>query len=264
MTEAQARLVANLDRYREIAIAASGGVDSMTLAYVAHRFSEAVATIVHAVSPAVPSAATERVQAHAGRHGWHLLEIDAGEFQDPAYLANPVDRCYFCKSNLYHRIRSVTGLTIASGTNLDDLSDFRPGLRAAEELDVVHPFVEAGLRKSDIYALAKYHGLDDLSTLPAQPCLASRIETGIAIDAGDLRFVEAIERELAAWLPDAAAVRCRITMNGVRVECAPLPHGPDYLRLAKHLDGLCAAAGRHLDSIEPYRRGSAFLREGTR
>ena len=105
--------------------------------------------MLHAVSPAVPPHATARVRAHAERHGWALTVADAGEFDDPRYRANPVDRCYFCKSNLYDRIRSVTEGTVASGTNLDDLGDYRPGLKAAAERGVVHPFVEAGIDKAD-------------------------------------------------------------------------------------------------------------------
>ena len=73
------------------------------------------------------------MRAHAWRHGWALTEIDAGEFSDPRYLRNPLNRCYFCKSNLYDRIARLTDRSIASGANLDDLGDVRPGLLAAGE-----------------------------------------------------------------------------------------------------------------------------------
>ena len=108
----------------------------------------------HATGPAVPAAARGRVEAHAAKHGWPLALLDAGEQADPRYRANPVDRCYYCKTNLYARIREATPDTIASGTNRDDLDDFRPGLRAAAERDVVHPYVEAGIDKARVYALA--------------------------------------------------------------------------------------------------------------
>ncbi len=126
--------------------------------------------------------------------------LDAGEQADARYRANPVDRCYYCKTNLYARIREATPDAIASGTNRDDLDDFRPGLRAAAERDVVHPYVEAGIDKADVYALAASLGLDDLERLPAQPCLASRVETGIAIAPDDLAFIDAVETRLAARL----------------------------------------------------------------
>ena len=135
-------------------IAVSGGVDSMTLAHVAWRFARARTTMYHATGPAVPAAARARVEAHAATHGWPLVLLDAGEQADARYRANPVDRCYYCKTNLYARIREATPDTIASGTNRDDLDDFRPGLRAAAERDVVHPYVEAGIDKARVYALA--------------------------------------------------------------------------------------------------------------
>ena len=151
----EAALVAVLDRYPALAVAASGGVDSMVLAYVAHRFSRAEVLVMHAVSPAVPLVATQRVREHAQRHGWNLRLLDAGEMADPDYLANPVDRCFHCKKNLYGRMAALAGGTLASGTNLDDLADFRPGLEAAKNHGVVHPYVEAGLAKADIYALSR-------------------------------------------------------------------------------------------------------------
>src|SRR4249920_3245451 len=100
-----ARLVSVLDRHERLAVAVSGGVDSMTLAHVAWRFSRARTTMYHATGPAVPAAARGRVEAHAARHGWPLVLLDAGEQADPRYRANPVDRCYYCKTNLYARIR---------------------------------------------------------------------------------------------------------------------------------------------------------------
>ena len=263
MTLEQCRqnLVAVLDRNAELAIAVSGGVDSMVLTYIAHRFSKAEVTAIHAVSPAVPTVATERVEAHARRHGWSLRLIDAGELRDPAYRANPVNRCFYCKTNLYDSIRAVTAVPIASGTNVDDLSDFRPGLAAARDRNVLHPFVEAGVRKAEIYALAAAHGLNDLAALPAQPCLASRIETGIGVDAQSLQFIERVEGELLALLPAASAIRCRITPAGIQVECSPLPQGEDRARSEERVRELCAEAGRPLAGFRPYQRGSAFLRD---
>lgn len=256
--EAQARLVAALDRHPDLVIAVSGGVDSMTLAFVAHRFSSGRVSMLHAVSPAVPPHATARVRAHAGLEGWNLAIADAGEFADPRYRANPVDRCFFCKSNLYDRIRSVTQATVASGTNLDDLGDFRPGLKAASLRGVVHPFVEAGIDKAAVRALARLHGLDDLADLPAQPCLSSRVETGIAIDADDLGFIDAVETAVAALVPAGASVRCRITHAGVALELDdPETAGDAAGRLASDL---CARTGRTFSGVRPYRRGSAFLR----
>lgn len=262
MSRLQDKLVQILDAQPAMAVAVSGGVDSMVLAFVAGRFSRTRLRVVHAVSPAVPTAATLRVKTHATREAWPLLVLDAGEMADPRYLTNPVDRCFFCKSNLYGAIRAVVGHdTIASGTNLDDLGDYRPGLKAASENGVLHPFVEAGLAKTDIYALARRHGLDDLADLPAQPCLASRIETGLAIDADSLRFIEEVENDLETWLPGRAPLRCRVTAAGVFIECGDMPDGAVMRRITARLETLCGDTGRTFAGIRPYRRGSAFLRQ---
>jgi uncharacterized protein len=256
----QADLVSVLDRQPALVIAVSGGVDSMVLSFIAHRFSRTAVTAVHAVSPAVPMLATERVKRHATRHGWTLKLIDAEELSDPSYRNNPVDRCFYCKTNLYARIRAETDLPIASGTNCDDLGDYRPGLDAARHYQVLHPFVEARIGKADIYALAKAHGLSDLAALPAQPCLASRIETGIGVDAASLRFIEEAEAGLAARLPGRGALRCRITASGVYVECEVLPLGQELARVESWVGALCGREGRIFAGFRAYRRGAAFLR----
>ena len=241
-----------LDDYPRLAIAVSGGVDSMTLAHAAHRRCSDV-TMIHAVSPAVPAHATARVRAHAARGAWRLIVTGAGEFDDPRYRANPVDRCYFCKTNLYARITAVTDAPVASGANLDDLSDYRPGLMAAAEHAVVHPYVLAGMDKAAVRALARTYGLDDLSELPAQPCLSSRVETGLAIRADDLGFIDRMERLLAPHLPPGTDIRCRVTHGGIVVEASADLADDGVAR------DLCMAEGRTFLGLKPYRRGSAFL-----
>jgi uncharacterized protein len=250
------------DVLREIGpavVAVSGGVDSMTLAHLAALHVTAGALMVHAVSPAVPAAATARVREHARNHAWQLAVLDAREFADPRYRANPVDRCYFCKSRLYDRIRGLFHGTIASGTNLDDLGDFRPGLKAAEERRVVHPFVEAGICKAGIRQLVRWHSLTDIAELPAQPCLASRVETGIRIDADDLAFVDAAERHIRRHVSATANVRCRLTRQGGVVELGG--EGVcDPGEVAELAASFCKAAWRAFVGVRPYRRGSAFIR----
>lgn len=249
-----------LSRHTTLAIAVSGGVDSMTLAHAAHRLLRpSSVTILHSATPAVQTDATARVRDHADRFGWDLRVIDAGEFADPDYLRNPINRCYFCKSNLYAVIRRETDGPIASGTNLDDLGDYRPGLKAAEEKNVCHPFIEAGCTKADVRHIAREFGLDDVSELPAQPCLASRIETGLRVTPDDLRFVELVERRLAETDP-SAIIRCRVVPGGIRLELEDRIWRDLGLRgrAVSAAEEICHRSGRALVEVCPYVRGSAF------
>lgn len=258
MTDAEVRLATILSGHASLAIAVSGGVDSMTLASFAQKHMPGQVSMIYAVSPAVPAAATARVLLQAKSDGWNLTVTDAGEFDDPRYRENPVNRCYFCKSNLYERIHTLTASRIASGANLDDLGDYRPGLLAAAERNVVHPFIDAKMAKADVRAMA--HGLRlEVAELPAQPCLASRVETGLRVEAADVSFVEACEQRLNSLLPQPGTMRCRITRSGVLLEL-----GEDTIAGAHALEAemalLCNAAGRVFSGTRPYRRGAMFVR----
>jgi len=265
MSTIEEAIAAVLGEIGPAVVAVSGGVDSMTLAHLAARHGRSGVTMVHAVSPAVPAAATARVRAHAERFGWRLTVLDAGEFADRSYRANPVDRCYFCKANLYGTLAGRFAGAILSGTNRDDLTDFRPGLRAAAEQGVRHPFVEAGIGKAEIRGLARELGLDDLAELPAAPCLSSRIETGVAIAAADLALVEAVEDMLRQALGQID-LRCRVGRAGVRIELGGngldefLAAGAIPIRRA--VEARVTGAGHRFLGYGPYRRGSAFLRAG--
>ena len=256
-----------LDGIGDAAVAVSGGVDSMTLALLAGRRLGAESAMFHAVSPAVPPEATERVRAFAAREGWRLTVLDAGEFADPAYRANPANRCFYCKTNLYGALAGRTDATLLSGTNLDDLGDWRPGLKAAEEHGVRHPFVEVGIDKTGVRAIAAALGFDDLSRLPAAPCLSSRVETGLRVEADDLASIHAAERYLARQLRrlEPETVRCRKRKIGIVIELdAPTLAALSESRRAALGDtvaGMFAMGDEARPvSFAPYRVGSAFLR----
>ncbi|WP_142846099.1 adenine nucleotide alpha hydrolase [Telmatospirillum sp. J64-1] len=253
------RLLAFLDAQGPLAIAVSGGVDSMTLASVAHRYAAEKPLMIHAVSPAVPSSARDLLLDHAQAEGWDLSFLDAGEQDDSRYRANPYDRCYFCKSNLYASIRKVTARTIASGTNLDDLGDYRPGLQAAKEHGVVHPFVMAGIDKAAIREIARRFGFSTFSELPAQPCLASRVETGIRIDPLDLRFVDEAEKAVRDHLGERHVIRVRLRRQGVFLEISCALSDRRKEEVAQTMRRLCLEYGRVFMAIEDYRQGAAFV-----
>lgn len=260
-----ARLAAVLQGCAPCVVAVSGGVDSLTLATLAHRVLGREAHMVHAVSPAVPSAATHRVRELAAREGWRLTVLGAREFEDPRYLDNPANRCYFCKSHLYAALAAAVPGQMLSGTNTDDLDDYRPGLDAAREAGVRHPFVEAGISKAGLRDIARELGLGDVAELPAAPCLSSRVETGIRIAAPALGFIDAAENLVHDRL-SPTTVRCRLRRAGVVIELDPGTHSRlgdfDLAELRAALEAL----GRQFDvagdvSFAPYARGSAFLRE---
>ncbi|EPX77963.1 hypothetical protein Salmuc_03285 [Salipiger mucosus DSM 16094] len=222
-------------------------------------------TLCHAVSPAVPAHATDRVKRFADERDLPLHLIDAEEMQDPDYTANPVNRCYFCKSNLYRRLAPlVSEGTICAGTNVDDLGDYRPGLTAADEHDVRHPFVEAGLAKADIRNLARSMGLGDVAELPAAPCLASRIETGLRVTPRDLKIIDRVEGALRDCL-GPVTLRCRRRRTGLVIEIDPELFAAitkselaTLTSLARHHADANGGSGLSL-SFEAYSRGSAFL-----
>lgn len=251
-----------------VAVACSGGVDSMTLAFAAHRVLGARAGVFHAASPAVPEAATARVRAYAAREGWGLTVLDAGEFADENYMANPANRCFFCKTNLYGTLAEAAGgAQLVSGTNLDDLGDWRPGLKAAEAHEVRHPFVEAGMTKADVRALAAALGLEDIAEMPSAPCLSSRVETGIRIDEKSLRAIDRVEVLLRARLAPET-VRCRVRAEGVVVELDVATLEGLSAAARNELAASVSAAFAHIPgarvSYQPYTRGSAFLKETLR
>ncbi len=258
-----AALERSIVAHAPLTIAVSGGVDSMTLATFAGRILPSrQLRMVHASSPAVPRAAHARVLEAAAAESWQLYIVDAGELADPNYRANPINRCFFCKSNLYRTLSSLADGDIASGTNCDDLSDYRPGLEAAANHDVCHPYVEAGMTKSDVRALARSMGLDLLAEMPASPCLSSRVETGLMIKANDLQLIDRIE----SWLwkevqPDIA--RCRIRNHGIVLEIDESSlmrlSSLDRATLLAKLRSECAEVSARSIRFESYRQGSAFV-----
>lgn len=249
---------------QHVTVAVSGGVDSMTLAYIAHQTLGDKATMVHATSPAVPRSDTEIIRHYADTQGWNLKFIQSGEFDNSDYLNNPVDRCYFCKSCLYNSLVKLNSGQVISGTNTDDLGDYRPGLIAAKENGIRHPFVESDIDKQTIRDIAAHLGLNKLSVKPASPCLASRVETGVKIEPNQLTLIYDIETEVRNMI-SAENIRCRITANQIQLqldstvldELSP----ESIIDIEKQIQGIVTKAAITVPvTVGPYVRGSAFLR----
>ena len=260
------RLEAVIADIGPLAVAVSGGVDSMTLAVTAHRVLGNDARMLHAVSPAVPENASRRVREYANKEGWRLDLIDAHEFADADYIANPHDRCFYCKTSLYATMANAVDCALVSGTNSDDLGDYRPGLRAAADFGVRHPYVEAGMNKDAVRALAREHGLYELASLPASPCLSSRVETGLAIEPKVLDAIYRAEKLVQGELKPAT-VRCRVRHEAIvielDVESIRVLDGPKADLLQQEIGALMSTAGVERPvSFQTYRMGSAFLRPG--
>lgn len=196
LAEKLERLKSTIAGCKSAVIAFSGGVDSSLACAVAHEVLGERAVAVTAVSPTYPPGEIDVAKEVANRIGIRHLIIETDELDDPKFVSNPIDRCYFCKGELLGKldeIRKKLGFKkILDGTNHDDLSDFRPGSRALEEFGVMSPLALAGIGKEEVRQLAADYGLPN-SDKPANPCLASRIPFGSRITPERLKRIAKAE-----------------------------------------------------------------------
>ncbi len=183
-----------------VLIAFSGGVDSCLVAFMArkHLGKERVKAVISA-SPSLKRRDLEIAKDFCQRFDIPLDIIHTRELQDPDYASNPVDRCYFCKNNLYNDLKDLASeypdAVILNGQNFDDLSDYRPGIKAAKEFKVHKPLADCNLSKEDIRAIAHQYDLPTWDK-PSSPCLSSRVPYGQEITAQKLRQIEEAENLL--------------------------------------------------------------------
>jgi pyridinium-3,5-biscarboxylic acid mononucleotide sulfurtransferase len=182
-------------------VAFSGGVDSSLVAAVAARVHGPRALAVTAVSPALATGELDGARAVAAAVGVAHRAITTDELARAGYRRNGPDRCYHCKTELYDRLAALAAAegfaAVFSGANVDDLGDWRPGLRAASEHAVRHPLVEAGFRKADVRRAAAVLAIPSADK-PAMPCLASRIPYGTEVEADVLAQIDRAEQAVRA------------------------------------------------------------------
>ena len=220
-------------------VAYSGGVDSALLAYVAHLALGNQMLAALSDSPSLSRREYRFAVNFTQENGIPLQIIRTQEMEDPLYLANPANRCYYCKKALFKKINELrqelrssvqrSAWPIFYGVNIDDLRDFRPGIQAAEEAQILAPYVDLGFDKNTIRSICNYFGLE-IAHKPAMPCLSSRIRYGEAVTVEKLNQVELAED----FLYDFGFRILRVRHHGdtARIEIPP----QDFDVMLKHKD----------------------------
>jgi uncharacterized protein len=220
--EKLARLKDILKDMGSVLVAYSGGVDSTFLAVTAHEVLGKNSLAVFAASPVAPPMEKEEAGDLAHNVGLRFKIIESNEMSNPDFVANPPERCYYCKRELFSELKPLAkaeGLKwIADGTNADDLHDFRPGRKASAEAGIRSPLLEAGLTKTEIRQLSHAKSLPTWDR-PASPCLASRIPYGIPVTAETLNKIARGEQ----YLHNLGIRELRLRHHGdiARIELAP-------------------------------------------
>ena len=221
LLQKEADLASWLAARAPVAIGFSGGVDSAYLAVAArlHLGTDGVLAIIGR-SASYPEAQWAAARTVARSFDVPVLELDTAELDDPRYAANPSNRCYYCKTELWSRLVPIARArgfsTVADGTNADDLSDWRPGAQAAREHDVASPLAELGFTKQDIRDASRRLGLPTWQQ-PSSPCLSSRLPYGTEVTRARLEQIERAEEALRA-LGIAGDLRVRYHEDLARVE----------------------------------------------
>ena len=260
------RLYDLLASFKSVVVAFSGGVDSAYLAWAATRVLGDAALCVTADSPSYPDHHRQLALRIARDFGLHHDVILTAEMERAEYRANPVNRCYYCKQELYgvlSRLASARGIAaIVDGSNADDRSDYRPGRQAAREFGVRSPLDEAGLTKENIRALSRAAGLPTWDE-PASACLSSRIPYHSEVTDEKLRMIERAEDVLRGIGFRVCRVRHHDTLARLEIGRDELPRALEPEIRERIVRELRALGYEHVTiDLQGYRMGS--LNEGVR
>lgn len=260
--EKYAVLQSNIRSLGRVIVAYSGGVDSSLVAYVAAETLGEAALAVTSGSQSLKRSDLKLAGELAEKWGMRHRVIVTDEVSKPEYRANPVNRCFYCKTTLYDALARVAGEEgfdhILNGTNTDDLGDHRPGLIAASDFNVVSPLVDAGFAKSDVRALAAHLGLDNAAK-PQSACLSSRFPYGSHITEARLAQVEAAEDALADLGFTQFRVRHHEEVARIELVAAELPRA---LELREGLQARVKEAGYRFVALDLGGFRSGSLNEG--
>lgn len=254
------RLEARLAALPSVLVAYSGGVDSALVAVAARRaLGRERSVAVLGVSPSLASAQHEQARRVARDLDLPLVEVETAEFSIPSYVANPVDRCFHCKAELWSTLAAEAerlGLAVVvDGTNADDRTEHRPGLRAAQQAGVRSPLLELGYTKAAVRAEARALGIP-VWDAPAAPCLSSRIMYGLEVTPTRVRQVEEGEAVLRAAGVEGD-LRVRHRGREARIEVAASQLGRVRARHAAIAQQILALGfDRVTLDLDGYRRGS--------
>ena len=202
-------------------IAFSGGIDSSLVAKVAYDVLDEKALAVTLTSDTFSKRELENAKKIAKEIGVHHMIIKSSELGNKAFVKNPENRCYYCKKEEAIALKRIANENrikyIADGVNLSDFDEHRPGIKALDEEDIIHPLVEAGVKKSDIKVMAKSLGLSNYD-MPSTTCLSSRISYGEEITTEKLKRIEEAESFILSSGLRQVRVRCHKDVARIEVE----------------------------------------------